>query len=128
MNCVKCGREIENDQVFCPVCLEEMEQYPVKPGTVVHIPKHPEDETDKKPAPRKKPVPTPEEQIRRLKKKVMGLRMILVLMMLLCGLLSFGLGKVIMELDFYRFLGQNYSAEETAAPTETAPVTETAAP
>ena len=38
MNCVKCGREIPEDQVFCEICLTEMENYPVKPGTAVHIP------------------------------------------------------------------------------------------
>ena len=114
MNCAKCGREIENGQVFCPVCLEEMEQYPVKPGTVVHIPKHPEDDAEKKPVARKKTPPTPEQQIKKLKKKVRWLRTALVLTMLLCGLLSFAVGKMVTELDFYRFLGQNYNTVETA--------------
>lgn len=118
MNCVKCGREIEHDQVFCPVCLEGMEAYPVKPGTVVHIPKRPEQETEKKAAPRKK-VLSPEEQIQRLKKKVVRLRIGLAVMLLLCGLLCFAVGRAVTELDFYRFLGKNYNTVETS-PTETA--------
>lgn len=38
MNCLKCGREIQQSQVFCPACQEVMQNYPVKPGTVIHLP------------------------------------------------------------------------------------------
>ena len=41
MNCMKCGREIEEGQVFCIDCLKDMEKYPVRPGTAVHLPKRP---------------------------------------------------------------------------------------
>ena len=37
MNCLKCGRE--TDQTFCECCREEMARYPVKPGTIVQLPK-----------------------------------------------------------------------------------------
>lgn len=37
MNCLKCGQEIPEGQVFCDPCLAVMKQYPVKPGTPVHI-------------------------------------------------------------------------------------------
>ena len=48
MQCMKCGREIPAGDVFCQECLKDMERYPVKPGTAVHIPKqtprkHPQD-------------------------------------------------------------------------------------
>ena len=109
MNCVKCGREIENDQVFCQFCLEEMEHYPVKPGTVVYIPKHPEDQPEKKSASRRKPSLTPEQQILRLKKRMLCLRIVLAILMLSCGLLLIAVGRAVTELDFYRFLGKNYS-------------------
>ena len=33
MNCMKCGREIPEQQTFCDVCLEVMSQYPVNPHT-----------------------------------------------------------------------------------------------
>ena len=34
MNCMKCGRETQNEQVFCQDCLQEMEKYIVgKPQT-----------------------------------------------------------------------------------------------
>ena len=38
MYCLKCGNETENEQVFCQRCLDRMEQYPVKPGTIARIP------------------------------------------------------------------------------------------
>lgn len=37
--CLKCGNKTEGRSVFCGTCLEVMEQYPVKPGTVVHLPR-----------------------------------------------------------------------------------------
>ena len=125
MGCAKCGREIEKDQVFCPVCLEEMERHPVKPGTVVYIPKHPEDGLEKKAPVRKKLPPTPEQQIKKLKKKVAWLRIFLLLTMLICGVLSFAASQMVTELDFYRFLGKNYSTTETARPGETTPTATT---
>ncbi len=41
MQCMKCGREIPAGDVFCEDCLSDMEKYPVRPGTVVHIPRRP---------------------------------------------------------------------------------------
>lgn len=38
MNCLKCGREIPAQQVFCESCLKEMAGQPVKPGTLVLLP------------------------------------------------------------------------------------------
>jgi hypothetical protein len=40
---MKCGREIDESQVFCTECLDEMERYPVKPGTVVQLPVRPKE-------------------------------------------------------------------------------------
>ncbi len=37
--CLKCGKKTEGQAVFCNECLVIMEQYPVKPGTVVHLPR-----------------------------------------------------------------------------------------
>ena len=93
--------------------LQEMERHPVKPGTVVYIPKHPEEGVEKKAPARRKLPPTPEQQIKKLKKKVTWLRIFLVLTMLFCSVLSFIVSQMVTELDFYRFLGQNYSTVET---------------
>lgn len=117
MNCIKCGREIEADQVFCQTCLEEMEKYPVHPGTAVHIPARGPEEEHKKNQTRKKQVISPSEQILKLKTKVRQLRLLLALMLLLCGLLCFVMGKAVMELDIQRMLGQNYNTVENAETT-----------
>lgn len=114
MNCVKCGREIGEDQVFCEQCLKEMENYPVKPGTAVHIPARKEQEEVKKQL-KRKPVLPPSEQILRLKKKVRILRVTLALMLLICAGLCFVIARTVMELDFQRLLGQNYRTEQVVA-------------
>ena len=44
-------------------------------------------------------------------------------LLLICGGLCFAVGRVVMELDFYRFLGKNYNTVETVA-TETSAATE----
>ena len=37
MKCLKCGRE--TDQTFCDQCRAEMDRYPVRPGTIIQLPK-----------------------------------------------------------------------------------------
>ena len=111
MNCMKCGREISDDQVFCPKCLEQMDACPVKPDIVVQLPQRRESQP-KKPQSRKK-APTPEEQVLRLKRKNRWLRAIV------CLLLLISLGLAYLSLDFFhqldvqKFLGKNYTTVET---------------
>ena len=76
MSCVKCGKKVEEGNVFCPECLEDMKQYPVKPGTPVHIPTRPEPAERKPARPRKER--TPEEQIASLHKLVQWLVILVV--------------------------------------------------
>lgn len=38
MNCIRCGRETEEDQVFCSACLKDMDRHPVNPGTPIQLP------------------------------------------------------------------------------------------
>ena len=39
MNCLKCGKETTLGQVFCDDCREIMQQHPISPSAVVHLPK-----------------------------------------------------------------------------------------
>ena len=39
MQCLKCGKDVSANPTFCDACLAEMEDCPVKPGTVVQIPR-----------------------------------------------------------------------------------------
>ena len=59
MQCMKCGREIDGEQVFCDNCLSIMEKYPIKPSTHIHLPKR---ELPTVKVSRKK-VLSPEEQV-----------------------------------------------------------------
>lgn len=138
MNCVKCGREIPEDQVFCENCLTEMENYPVKPGTAVHIPTRPAEELPKKSV-KKKRILTAEELLLRTRKKLRRTRIFAVILLLICGTLSFLMAQAVLELDFQRLLGQNYrtengkpaagpTAEWTQLATESTEAEETEAP
>ena len=111
MLCMKCGREIEPEQVFCPECLAEMEKYPVKPGTVVQLPKHtPPSPVRKQITHRHTPQENPEEQIKKLKRLVAALLCALILSMAtIVGLLYLGADHYWDSVE--EFLpGQNYSS------------------
>ena len=113
MHCMKCGRDIKEDQAFCPECLEAMERHPVRPGTVILLPT-PEKAAPKRTLLRKKPTPTAEEQVSILKKTVLRLYVLLFILIGIAGALAYTSGWAIDQLDIQRLLGQNYS---TAAPT-----------
>ena len=131
MNCMKCGRETETEQVFCADCLAEMEKYPVKPDVVVQLPHR--NEGERHPAPRRRSALTVEEQLAKMKRKVWNYRITSMILIVLAVLLSYMVYRFADELDFQRFLGQNYSTVETTeatepeAPSETLAETEPAA-
>ena len=112
MNCMKCGRDVKDGQIFCPKCLELMEQCPVKPDVVVKLPSRPEAPI-KKPQPRKK-APTPEEQILRLKKKNRWLIAVICLLLAATIALAHLSADFFHQIDVQKFLGQNYSTVETS--------------
>lgn len=112
MKCLKCGRE--TDQTFCADCRAEMEKYPVKPGTIILLPK--ERTPIQKPSPRhartslESVVKAQKKTIRRMGRAMIAL---LVLMAVMTGFLIRLLND-----DQQIPLGKNYS-------TITRPVTET---
>ena len=65
MNCIKCGTNVPENQVFCDTCLADMEKYPVKPDVTVVLPQRRDASVSKKKS-RKRTVPA-EEQLRRVK-------------------------------------------------------------
>lgn len=113
MNCMKCGRENGDDQAFCEYCLIEMEHHPVKPGTVILLPTQ-EPAAPKKPARKKKPLLTPEEQVPGLKKRLWALRITALLLTVLLCVTSYFAYEAISELDIQRLLGQNYNTIESS--------------
>lgn len=113
MNCMKCGREIEESQVFCPECLAEMEKYPVKPGTVVQLPHTPSYQITKKPPQRRKAAPPLEEQIKVLRKWARMLAIALVLAIALLAGVGYMAIQQYIEMENKVLPGQNYSTDVT---------------
>ena len=107
MNCMKCGREIQEGQVFCVDCLKDMEKYPVRPGTAVHLPKRPTYSPIRRTAPKRKNLP-PEEVVKRQRKVIRRLSWALVLISLLAALMVYPTVKHLLENDGF-LIGQNYS-------------------
>ena len=66
MSCLKCGRETQQSQVFCPACQEVMQAHPVKPGTVIHLPNRDASALDKKPVPEQWE-DRPDDQLQKLR-------------------------------------------------------------
>ena len=116
MQCMKCGRDLQPGQVFCEECLEEMEKYPVKPGTVVLLPHYQRPYAQPK-KPQKRVIPL-EEQFRKVKKRNRVLAWVLAATITL----AIGLGclatALYVEYDGKFLPGQNYSVK-TTEPAET---------
>ncbi len=117
MKCMKCGRDTEDQRVFCVDCLLEMEKQPVDPNIPVLLPKR-DDSAAKKPPKRRGP-PT-EEQVKALQKRCR----VLFLLMLIGWALALVLAKPAVQylMEDHFALGQNYSTiitPETAAPETT---------
>ena len=106
MNCVKCGRETLDENVFCQECLSVMAKYPVRPGTVVFLPRRKETAAVKKTA--KRHVPTMEEQNKVLRKWVGSLLIVVAVCVLLIVLMFRPTMHYV--LDEHVPIGQNYSS------------------
>ena len=118
MGCMKCGRDISSGQVFCDKCLEEMEKYPVKPGTVVRLPQRKNTPAAKKPYSRRRtPIP-PEEQVKNLKRILRNMVALVVVLSLLLGAAGYFAVVHLLESEIVRLPGQNYSSVTAEEPTE----------
>lgn len=82
MNCLRCGKETKNEQVFCQDCIDSMEAYPVKPDIHIQLPSRHSPAAPKKSYRRKRSM-TVDEQITALKKNVHRLTAISLLLALL---------------------------------------------
>ena len=88
MHCLRCGREIENEQVFCFLCESIMVKQPVKQNTVVTLP-------DRSARPRTNPVRKPQKQeddSEQLRQTIRQLRlwvcMLMAALMICVGILT----------------------------------------
>ena len=106
MNCMKCGREVDDGQVFCPECLEVMEQDPIRISASVQIPRQP----PRRNTPRR-PAIHLEEELRRVERANEILRIWIILLAVASMLL--GMAIYHGEIQHAEDMGKNYSVVET---------------
>ncbi len=116
MNCMKCGRDTQDEKMFCEACLASMEKYPVAPNTVVVLPKRAR-ENYRRSVLRRWTAPSLEIQVNRLQRWRLGLLITVLVLTMLIGLLIW-LNIWQYEKSLAPKPGQNYSTMETTASTE----------
>ena len=82
MACIKCGRKVKEQQVFCDACLAEAGGYPVDPATPIQLPPHTPAQSLKKKGGRKKAAPSAEAQLKRLRSSLWWLLFALAVVLL----------------------------------------------
>lgn len=112
MYCLKCGKETREDRVFCDHCTEVMEQYPIKPGTPVQLPRRETAAAPKKVSRRR--IRSQEEQIQQLRVTVRALIGCLVILALLLGFFAWQYFRPKEEVQPPKEIGQNYTVDSTA--------------
>lgn len=107
MICMKCGKEVEDNGVFCLRCREVMDRYPVEPGTVVTLPPKNRPAV-RKPLPKKEPAP--EDQVKRLTGIIRRLTISLICVIFALVLTLTAIFQIIFLLDTPEDnTGKNYS-------------------
>lgn len=112
MTCMKCGREISPEQVFCDSCLATMEKYPVKPDAAIHLPLRKDASAPKKQTGRKRPL-SPEELVLVLKKRTRRLRLAVTVLSILLALAVAGVVYLRLNPDTPIPVGRNYIIDTT---------------
>ena len=114
MNCLKCGREIEKDGVFCDKCLDVMAKNPIKSNAPLQLPRRKEAVQPKRSGKRKHHLPL-EEQVRHQKRMIRRLMLMVgVLFVAVCLLVALLVADTISEAKADDDnLGKNYSTSES---------------
>ena len=111
MGCLCCGRSVAEGHAFCDDCQARMEQYPVKPGTAIHLPRRSAPVATKKRSRRKRQI-SQEEQIALLKKALRQARVFLVLVtVVLCLAVGMLFYQTFQPED--SIIGRNYTIDTT---------------
>ena len=108
MNCIKCGRALRGEEVFCFECQEEMENNPVKPGTPVQLPVHPVLPETKAKSPRIRKTLPPEMRIHRMRNTIRLLALALAAALLAFVVTSLLVLHLLDQRDHQSRTGQNY--------------------
>ena len=111
MKCLKCGKELKDQSVFCKHCLDLMEAYPVKSDVHIHLPNRTEAPEQKKRW-RKRRQLSVSEQLRFLRRSNRWLvAAVVVLSLLLILVSSFLIHTLVNQND--PNIGKNYTYEST---------------
>ncbi len=112
MGCLKCGKTMKEDRVFCAECLEIMETYPVKPDVRIQLPNRRTWMTPLKASKKRRP-PSMEEQLAILRRRQRRLVIVIaVLSFLLCAA-GFMMTRTHNQPDESEW-GKNYTLDDTA--------------
>lgn len=111
MNCLKCGKETGEQDVFCSHCLEIMKQYPVKPGTAIILPQREADSQEKKPTRRREA--SMNEQLLGHKKAIRWLLVTVCALLVALLFVSGMLLRLLQEQD--QQIGKNYTTTTTTS-------------
>lgn len=121
MNCLKCGRE--TDQTFCEACREEMTRYPVKPGTIVQLPKDRSASYPRRSQDWREKI-SPEEQITNQKCTIRRLASAVAVLTIALIVTGFAMFRILRS-NTQPPVGQNYSTVTKPTEDATAPTTGT---
>ena len=112
MQCLRCGRKIEDEEVFCFLCEAVMVKQPVKPNTVVSIPDR---NARPRPAPSRKPA-RPEEDTSGLRRTILQLRLWVCMLLTLLVLCAAALTWQELHRESKPAIGQNYTSITDSTP------------
>ena len=116
MSCLKCGRETQQSQVFCPACQEIMQNYPVKSGTVIHLPQRDASILEKKSTPEQWEE-QPDDQLPKLRRLTRWLTVTIALLSLLLCIATGMLVRILNLNATTSAIGRNYTtAQEKTSP------------
>ena len=108
MNCMKCGISINEEQVFCDKCLQDMQRYPVKSNIQVTIPVRPVVSAAKK-RNRRHRSSLQDVQVRRLKIKLRLAHTALIVVLIAFFILAAIMMKYLSDNRTEYTPGQNYN-------------------
>ncbi len=119
MHCMKCGVEIDAQQVFCVDCLADMDAHPVKADTPVVLPPKAFETASKR--------PVPHRRFRRPEEATIRMKNWLKFLVVLCLLLSLALGLCVTWILYFikhnvqqpPDPGQNYSTGSFSSSSQT---------
>lgn len=107
MNCMRCGRENRGDEPFCADCLKSMEAYPVDPDIVLQLPRRNPAPVVRKPP--RRSVPSLEERIALLSKRIRALTICVLVLLGICLALAYpALKELRDQYEIHWGKGQNY--------------------